>query len=248
MQEKHFIHNLKKPMSLIGIYRTGWVVLAIACSLYVLSFIIKASIVMHYEEVKRPSFEYQERTKPQKSARADRYMHSEQMNSSRHVSDNTSTVSEKRKAALIQNNNVSHSYQDIDDKDSFNNVDQNQEQHPGFASFFTHDLQTDTSQMPDYRSANHKSRRKFSESSLLGIRLAKGNNIQYVRRKWFHLKGKHRKLFYDMEPLIIKNPSDRRFPVQLIVGPFSNASKAVRLCKAIRLNNCNIKLYNGTPL
>ncbi len=84
---------------------------------------------------------------------------------------------------------------------------------------------------------------------IFGVRLAKGKTVGAIRKEWGKLKKKYRKPLRNLEPLIIKEKNGDGYPVQLIVGPFSDSPSAVRFCASIyRRFNCNLKRYNGSPL
>ncbi len=203
---------------------------------------------MHFEDVRKPSFKYEDQRQPIKSANNDIYSQQQQSAVLDNKYDASSEPMQSYQKSTREKTRRDNSSDVSSETNSVSAFNQSQSDQPGFASFFTHDLQNATQVTTDHYLNERRSKSNYSSSNLLGIRLAKGKNLQYVRRKWFRMKGKYRKLFYNMEPLIINEPKDHKSPVQLIVGPFLNASKAVKLCKSIRLTDCNIKLYSGTPL
>lgn len=84
---------------------------------------------------------------------------------------------------------------------------------------------------------------------IFGVRLAKGKSVVAIRNEWRKLKNKYKKPLRNLEPLIIKENNGDGYPIQLIVGPFSDSPSAVRFCASIyRRFNCNLKRYNGSPL
>ena len=257
--------KLKSPFE---IYRIGWLIISATAGIYLVSFIIKNSVGMHYEVVQRPQFHKETKiTNPRKTEYKSQYTSSDRLsaetvnrnNQYRKLASQQNLEKKPMQKLALNDRFETHKVRYVRNEvrgdrrtPSKNQIVKPQAtsnfyiKQPSYVDSFTYDIPLQ--KFDEMEQSQAMTPKKKKKRTLFGVHLVKGKSIPEVRRNWHRLRKKYRKHFRNLEPLIIKENTGDGRPIKLVLGPFPDALLAVKLCKRLKRRNCNIKLYNGTPL
>ncbi len=88
------------------------------------------------------------------------------------------------------------------------------------------------------------------ERTKFGIDLGGANSVEGLRALWRGLRGPHRELFAQMQPLIVVKERTTGYGMQLrlVAGPLADAAAAAKLCATLTERSkraCEPSVYDG---
>ncbi|WP_424631346.1 hypothetical protein [Bradyrhizobium sp. SYSU BS000235] len=91
------------------------------------------------------------------------------------------------------------------------------------------------------------------ERTKFGVDLGGANSLEGLRALWRGLRGPHRELFAQMQPLIVvkERTTGRGMQLRLVAGPLSDAAAAAKLCATLTERSkrpCEPSVYDGQLL
>lgn len=106
-----------------------------------------------------------------------------------------------------------------------------------------------SAEMPD---SNGEAERPVDRTKF-GVDLGGANSIEGLRALWRGLRGPHRELFAEMQPLIVikERTTGRGTQLRLVAGPLADAAAAAKLCASLTERSkraCEPSVYDGQRL